>query len=239
MFKNIDKKMIIIGLALVFLILGLAWLILFWQSQKIRELSENYQKEKLNSFVLQEKRDRLAQLKKEIVNLEEGKSSLSAMFIKKDQALPLLEALERVAVTSYCQIVVDPADISKIKFQQTAPAPKNTSDDETAAKPNNQTNDQSAKPKAPDEIAQLKNFPAFTLTVTGSYSGLVDFLSQMENLPYFIRPLTFDVIPVVKNQSQPQSVVAQPAGDTGSGPLPENPEEKTVKATINIVIYGN
>lgn len=166
-------------------------------------MSEDYQKEKLNSFVIQEKKDRLVKLGSEIADIQKNTDELKAMFLGKDAALPLLKSLEAAAEQSSCEISIEPADISKIKFATASPSQKNetdtTNDDLTTQKSQTASN---AKPaQKPDELAPLKNYPAFSLTITGSYSSTVDFLNSMENLPYFVRPLKIDVIPGGKKQA--------------------------------------
>src|SRR4030043_525007 len=96
--QEIPNKKIIISLsATTFVVLMLAWLVIFLLGGKVKGDFENYQKEKLISFVLEEKRDKILQLKRELPNLEEERNILDSMLIKKDEAVPFLRALEKVA----------------------------------------------------------------------------------------------------------------------------------------------
>ncbi|MDD5489895.1 MAG: hypothetical protein PHP25_04430, partial [Candidatus Moranbacteria bacterium] len=95
--KKPDKKIILFFFATALVVAVLVWLVIFFLGDKVRQSFENYQKEKLNSFVLEEKRNKILKLEKELPDLEEEKNNLNAMLVKKDAALPFLRTLEKVA----------------------------------------------------------------------------------------------------------------------------------------------
>lgn len=240
---NSNKKIIITSALLGVVILTLIWLAFFWEAKRVKDVSENYQKEKLNSFVIQEKKNKFAKLNKEIANLKENTDELSAMFLRKDQALPVLKGLEDVASRSSCKIVITPADISKIKFASSTNQQKNTSSDE------NDTTVQKDQPassdtgqKKIDELAPLKNYPAFSVQITGTYPNAVNFVSKMENLPYFVRPLIVDIVPAGKSKqvnTGSSGTLSIGTSSTQNQQADQSEENKNVMMTLIIVIYGN
>ena len=239
--QGIPNKKIIISLsATTFVVLMLAWLVIFLLGGKVKGDFENYQKEKLNSFVLEEKRDKILQLKRELPNLEEERNILDSMLIKKDEAVPFLRALEKVASDTSCQIKIEPADISKIKFEKkVSSVPKKQDEDELdATKKQNQGNAPEEKNKKEDDLAPLKNYPAFSVEVSGRFSATVDFLEKLENMKYFIQPLIVDISSEEKKSAAAGSTGALPAGT----PAPsgnENPDEKNIKMIMTFVVYGD
>ena len=52
-----NKRIFTTSAILVAVILALFWLVFFWESERVKKMSEDYQKEKLNSFVIQEKKN--------------------------------------------------------------------------------------------------------------------------------------------------------------------------------------
>jgi lipopolysaccharide export LptBFGC system permease protein LptF len=244
MFKAPNKKILVACLILAVIIVALAYLAFFWETGKIEKMSEDYQKEKLNSYVVQEKKNRLTKLNKEIADLNKNVNNLSAMFVNKDDALPLLKNLENAAAASECKIVIQPADLSKIKFTSTANQPKQTSEeDDTTVKQKNSDASDSPKSAKPDEMATLKNYPAFSIQVTGTYASTIDYMSKMENLPYFIRPLTIDMAPedISKRTGNTagSGTLATPANPGQQQPVQNELGSKNVTMTIIIVVYGS
>lgn len=237
---KMDKKIIIAVSATIFVVLALAWLVVFLLGNKMKASFENYQKEKLNSFVLEEKRNKILKLEKELPDLEEEKNSLNSMLVKKDAALPFLKTLEKIAGDASCQIKIDPADISKIKFEKNvSSAPKNQSADELdTTQKQEQAKTSEEKNKKEDDLASLKDYPAFSIEVSGQFSAVVDFFEKFENMPYFVRPLIIDISPEEKKSAAAGSGGALSAGTPASSG-DENQDEKNVKMTMTFVVYGN
>lgn len=234
-----DKKIIIAVSATTFVVLILAWLVIFLLGNKMKESFENYQKEKLNSFVLKEKRDKILKLKRELPDLEEERNSLDSMLIKKDASLPFLRALEKVAGDASCLIKIEPADISKIKFEKkVSSAPKKQDEDELdAAKKQDQKPAPEEKSKKEDDLAPLKDYPAFSVEVTGRFSSVVDFFEKFENMPYFVQPLIIDISLEGKKSAAAGSAGVLSTGAPASSEN-ENPDEKNIKMTMTFVIYA-
>ena len=233
-----NKKIIAAIAVSMAMILFLAWVTFFLQRKGIVNSSETYQKEKLNYFVLQEKKDKLLQMKNELVDLEAQEKNLEAVFIKKDEAIPFIRQLEKIAEDSSCSLAIEPADLGKIKFGQVQKPQSNPDNEEGTTKTKNQSQDQQKEEKKKDDLADVRNYPAFSVSVTGSFPSAVNFLSEMENLPFFIRPLVIDVSIDKKGSSG----IGPEAGTlaVGNQNLPEaqKSESKNVKMTLIIVIYG-
>jgi Tfp pilus assembly protein PilO len=236
-----DKRIYFTAVLTGIVVLLFLWLAFFWQGKKVREKAEAYQKEKLNVLVLEEKKKRLSQLRKEVDNLEGWKDKLNAMFVKKDEAVPLIKRLEKAAENTSCAISIEPADLSKIKFEKinkkSASASSGAKDeDEDGVKNKSEAVANDPKKQPQDELAELKKYPAFSVSASGSFSSVVDFLEKVENLPYFIRPLVIDVSSENKKGAAPTTG----AGSLDAGGEKNAPEEggKNVKMSLIIVVYG-
>ncbi len=216
------------------LVLVLIWAVFFWQMRNIRMISEDYQKEKLNSLVLKEKENKLSQLKKEIANIEEQNRKFDALFLKKDEALPFLRELEKAASTANCTVKVSPADISKIKFEKAKTPPKPADDDLTDD--GTKSGGQPAPPKK-DELAELKDYPAFTVEAVGTFSATTNFLIKTENLPYLVRILTLDAVPAGAKEKAAATSGALAAGAVQT-PEAQSAGEKNVRLNFVAVVYG-
>lgn len=235
-----NKKIIVAFSVTIFIVLASTWLVIFLLGSKMKDSFENYQKEKLNSFVLEEKRNKILELEGKLPDLKETRDSLDSMLIKKDVALPFLRAIENVASDASCQIKIEPADISKIKFEnKVSSATKNQDEDVSdTAKKQDQEKAPEEKNKKEDDLAALKNYPAFSIEVTGRFSSMVDFFEKLENMPYFIRPLTVDISLAEKKSAVAGGAGTLPAGTISSSEN-ENPDEKDIKMTMTFVVYGN
>lgn len=214
-----------------------AWLIIFFLGNKVKISFENYQKEKLNSFVIEEKRNKLLTLKRELPDLEVQKDNLDSMFVNKDEVVSFLRSLEKVAGDASCRIKIETANISKIKFEKkVSSAPKKEDDDEIeTTKKQDQTKISNEKNKKEDDLASLKDYPAFSVEITGHFSSIVDFFEKFENMPYFIQPLIIDI-----SSGGQKSTIADagilPARVSNSSE-DENPNEKDVKVIITFVVF--
>lgn len=229
-----DKKIFITISISTTVILAFLWFVFFFQGGRIKKSAEAYQKEKLNYYVLQEKKNKLLQLKKDMSDLEIQKERLETAFVKKDELVPIIRLLEKAAEDSSCAISIEPADLNKLKFEQTKKTQKKEveAEEEDSAKKKDQ-----AEESKKDELAALKNYPVFNISVSGSFPSLIDFLEKMENLPYFIRPLIIDA----KEEDKKNNPSLSAAGASSAGGKKEEtpPEDiKRVEMNITIVIYG-
>lgn len=245
MLKAPNKKIILAYSALAVIIITLTYLAFFWESKRVEKMSEDYQKEKLNSYVVQEKKNRLTKLNKEIEDLNKNTANLSAMFVDKNDSLSLLKNLENAAAASECEIAIQPTDLLKIKFASQVNQPKKVSEEDATATAGQKSGDASDKPQKakPDEMATLKNYPAFSVQVNGPYNSIVDFLSKMENLPYFIRSLIINAAPEDASKQTSSSAgsgtLAAPTIPGQQLPAQKNEGSKNITMTIIIVVYGN
>ena len=238
--KKPDNKIIIAVSVTVFIALLSGWLVIFLLGGKVKKSFEDFQKEKLNFVVLEEKKKKIMQMKKEFPNLEEEKNNLDSMLIKKEENVPFLRALEKIADDSSCSIKIEPADLAKIKFEKKAGEPVKKTDDldtDTAAK-NSPTQTTPEQSKKEDDLAPLKNFPAFVVEISGHYSSVIDFFNGFENMPYFVRPLIVDIsVPVKKGTTAAEAGTL--SSGTSASPNNQNQDEKSLKMTMTFVIYGN
>lgn len=236
-----DKKIAITILACVVVILLLVWTTFFLQSKKIRDSSEEYQKEKLSHFVLQEKEDKLLQFKKELADIEKRERDLKAVFVKKDEIVPLIKYLEQIAESSSCLLSIEPVDLAKIKFEKTQKTQKKESDldeEEKKGKTSKQTEEKKQEEKEKDELADIRNYPAFNVSVIGSFPSVVNFLSKLENLPFFIRSLIIDVSEDKKTSSKTATEAGILAVGSKDSSVSETSENKNVKMVLTVVVYA-
>lgn len=231
-----NKKIIYWVLAVSFIVLFLFWFVFFFQIPRVRELSELNEKEKLNTLVLRRKMEELSKLKNEISDLESEKKKFEALFIRENEAVPLLRLLEKIAAETNCVIRINPLDISKIKFEKAAKSEKSQDAEEEIKKPKPQEVNQVKEQQ--DDLAPLKKYPAFSVETEGTYGSAVSFLKKMENLPYFIRVLILDIAPMEKaSQLSSGSGVLQTSSQQKGGDQPSG--DKNVKMSITFVVYGN
>jgi hypothetical protein len=79
-------------------------------------------------------------------------------------------------------------------------------------------------------LSAFKDYPAFSVEVSGHFSSVVDFFEKLENMPYFVRPLIVDI-----------SLEEEKGAPAGTPVFLENeiPDGKNVKMKIVFVVYGN
>lgn len=238
-----EKKQIAITVASLILAVGLlGWFCFFYQIREIRKQSENIQREKLESLVWQEKRNKMLQLKSELSEIEAKKTEMEKMYVSQDNAVPLFQALELAATLSGTEIRIESVDLSKIKLQKpttTATKAKESDDEELADKKDakNQTSQNKSQGKE-DDLAKLKKMLGLSVEVTGDYQSLVSFLQKMEGLPYFIQIVILDIAPTAKKGSNATATGTLSANQSDAGQLPEN-QDDNLKMALTVAIYPN
>lgn len=226
--KIIDKKTGVAIAVILVVIAGLVWLAMFWQFGKIKTLADDIQKEQLDSFVREERSKKILELGRELGDVARRGADMRLMLIEKENAVPFLKALEVIAAETGNSIAIGVVDLSKIKsLTQKKPA---VSETEIESKKDIQKEEQAKKTtQSAGQKQDFSNQLGFSLEITGRYRNFVDFLTKLENLPYFVRIYSFDMNPAAKNQT------GQPAG---SAPVPPE-DEKNIKSTIIIGVYVN
>jgi Tfp pilus assembly protein PilO len=239
--KTERSKIVFTSAISAIVIAALTWFVFFYQTGLLAEMTDAVQKEKLDSFVKQEKSDKIFKLKKEFDEIDVQKKEMDGMLPAKDNMVPVLRFLEKISSDATCSIKVEAVDISKLKIGPVAKTTKKQAQDEeddtktkNSAASQKKTEDQAKQ----DDLAKVKKFPAFNLTVIGRYSALVDFLTKMENLPFFIRVLTIDVAPAEKEKQQQAAAGTLASGGSAAGGE-EGPGSKEVKMSLLVVIYTN
>ena len=230
--NTFDKKIFLIAAVAIFLAAGLIWLAFFWQFGKIKELSDDIQKEQLDYLVKQERSQKILELGKELEGIETREKEMKAMLVDKENAVPSLKLLEDIAIGTGNSIKISVADLAKISALASKKPVVQASDDESTKDLQKESQSQKTtkpKDKAPDFSNQL----GFSIELAGEYGSFVDFLTKLENLPYFVRVYSFQVIPIVKSQA------AQAADASVDQLNAVNAENQNIKSTIIIGVYIN
>jgi hypothetical protein len=237
--KKIDKKIFLLVSLAVLFAGALIWLAFFLQLASVRQVSDNIQKEQLDSLVRQERSKKILQIGKELGDVEKQKQDMNAMLLDKDNAVPFLEVLENISSATGNQIKINVTDLSKIKVQAAkSPVVQEPNAESTA---DIQKEDQAQKAtKSKTSVPDYSNQLGFSIEVTGDYDALVDFFTKLENLPYFVKVYNFQIVPAAKKQASQSagSGVAQ-ASDAGNQPTGTEEENKDLKSTITIGVYTN
>lgn len=224
MANKIDKKILLIIAATLFLAGGLIWLAFFWQFDKIKETSDNIQKEQLDSLVKQERSQKVLELGKELNDVEVRNEELKAMLVDKDDAVPFLKTLETMAAATGNSIKISVVDLVKLNAQASkktaAPAP-----DEESAKDASKTTQAQKAAQSKSKTPYFSNQLGFSIELTGGYGNFLDFLTKIENLPYFVRVYSFQSDPFVKSK----------LSEADAAPI----EDRSIKSTIIIGVYTN
>ncbi len=227
-----DKKICFIVVAVVLLATGLIWLAFCWQFGKIEELSDNIQKEQLDSLVKQGRSQKILELGKELEGIETREKEMKAMLVDKENAVPFLELLEDTAIGTGNSIKISVSDLAKMKSQTAKKPAVAESDAESAKDLQKETQAQKSaksKEKAPDFSNQL----GFSIELSGGYGAFLDFLTKLENFPYFVRVYSFQMNPAPKSQA------AQAASVSADQPNSTSAENQNTKSTIIIGVYTN
>lgn len=216
---------------------GLIWFAFWVQFEKIKTISDDIQKEQLDSQVRQQRSQQVLELGKELGNVEANQQAMKAMLVDKEDAVPFLRAVESVAAATGNTIKISVTDLSKIKFQSAkAPVAQESEAESTKDVQKEDQAQKAATPQAskPDFSGQL----GFSIELTGNYRSFVDFLTKVENLPYFVRVYTFQAASAKTQTSQPAGSGAVQAPAQGAqAPLPE--ENKNIKTTLVVGVYTN
>lgn len=232
--KKMDKKICLLVAAAALIAGVLIWLAFFLQLGKIGETADNIQKEQLDSLVRDERSQKILEMGKELGDVETSQKEMSALLVDKENAVPFLKTLETVAGATGSSIKITVADLTKIK-SQTAKAPVAQESDATSTK-DIQQEDQIQKAASPQSGKQdFSNQLGFSLELTGTCPSFVDFLTKLENLPYFVQVYNFQITPILKNQAA-ASGAAPASGDQSAGAEGEN---KNIKSVITIGVYTN
>jgi hypothetical protein len=224
MLKKMDKKICLLAAVAVLFSGALIWLAIFGQLGKIKEVSDNIQKEQLDSLVREQRSQRILEMGKELGDVEKNKNEMSAMFINKDDAVPFLKTLEDIAAATGNEIKINVADLSKTKSLAAKKVVSQETDDQSAEDIKKEDKTQKAA-QAKNSKPDFSNQLGFSIELTGGYDSLVDFFTKLENLPYFAQVYNFQIAPVVVHQT------AQAAEEEG--------KTKKIKSNINIGVYTN
>ena len=228
--RKIDKKIFLLVAGAALLAGGLIWLALVQQFGKIREVSDNIQKEQLDSMVQEQRSQRILEMGKELGDVGKNQQEMKALLVEKENAVPFLKTLETIAGATGNSIKISVSDLTKMKTQ----APKKTvvqeSDNQTTKdiqKEDQAQKTNQAKTSAPDFSNQL----GFSIELTGEYGSMVDFLTKLQNLPYLVKVYNFQIAPLVaKGQTAPVSE---------NQPADENGQSQSLKSTLIIGVYTN
>lgn len=237
--KKIDKKIFLLSSLAVLFAGVLIWLAFFLQLAGIREMSDNIQKEQLDSLVRQERSQKILEIRKELGDVEKNKQDMFAMLVDKDNAVPFLETLENISAATNNTIKINVADLSKMKLAAAKKPVVQESDAESAQ--DIQKEDQAQKAtQAKNTPLDFSNQLGFSIELTGSYDSLIDFFTKLENLSFFVQVYNFKMSPDVKNKTN-QAVVggAVPVSSAGDQPAGAEEGSNNLKTTITIGVYTN
>ncbi len=228
MLKSLDKKAFLLLLAVIALSGFLIWLAFFWQMEKIKKISDDIQKEQLDYLVRQERKQKVVELGKELGDISAREKEMKAMFIDKENAVPFLELVENSAYSTGNQIKINVADLSKVAVQAVKKTlSQNENEDEDSKKSASKNTQSKEKSSSQSSKPDFSNQLGFSIEITGDFGSFVDFLTKLENMPYFVKVYNFQITPAAKDQ------VAQ---------QPENqPDEanKNLKAALVVGVYTN
>lgn len=234
-----DKKIGLLVAVSVLLAGSLVWLAFFLQFGKIREMSDNIQKEQLDSLVQDQRSQKILEMKKELGDVENNQKEMESLLVDKNNAVPFLKTLEDIATATDNSIKISVVDLSKIK-SKAVQAPVAQESDATSTK-DIQKEDQAqsaAQPKnsTPDFSNQL----GFSLEINGKYGSLVDFFTKLGNLPYFVQIYNFQISPVAKSQTASAAgsgaTAAQAPGSQSTG---TDGEDNQINSVLTIGVYTN
>ncbi|OGI26297.1 MAG: hypothetical protein A3J76_04700 [Candidatus Moranbacteria bacterium RBG_13_45_13] len=239
MIKKFDKELCLSLAAVALLSGGLIWLAAFWQFGKIREISDNIQKEQLDSLVREQRSQKILELGKEFKNVEADQGKMNAMFVDKENAVPFLATLENIATSTDNLITISVIDLTKLK-SQTAKKPVVQDSDEESSEGQKKESQPKKTPASQGNKQDFSNQLGFSVELTGRYGALVDFLTKLENMPYFAKVYSFKIAPTEGKQAgQTGESGAPPASNQESQIPPPQEENKNLNTTLIIGVYTN
>ncbi len=234
--KKIDNKIIITIFITSLVVISLGWFVFFYETNKVREIAETIQKKKLESIVAQEKRDKIAVLNKELVDMETYKAEMEKMLIGKDDVVPFIRSLESIAENTSNSIKIEAADLKKLQASQQKSAAGDEEDTGKALTRDEQIKADIEAEKAKQEgSGKIKSSLGFTVELNGTFPAAVDFLDKMENLPYFVTVYNMDISSLAKEKKIAASGGVLAAGGSDSE-KEASQENKNVKTTMLIII---
>jgi Tfp pilus assembly protein PilO len=241
MAKKTDKKIIITVVIMFLLVAALGLFAFYYEAKQIQNISDTIQKKKLESLVLQEKKDKIFKLKKDLKGIEDYKSEMDKTLISKDDAVSFIRSIEGIAAGTSNSVKIESADLSKLKLGNKKTTSSGSNDE--AATPKTQASqiaaDQAAEKARQDQTKQIKNKIGFTIELLGTYPATVDFLDKMENLPYFINIFNMDLTSQAKlTQATATTGGALPAENLAAGQT-EGANDKNIKTTILVIVNTN
>jgi hypothetical protein len=236
--SKVDKKLWLL-IAISVLLMGFfIWLAFGWQLENIKSNSDKIQEEQLSSEVSQERKQKIMELGKELEDIESNANQMNAMLINKNNAVPFLKVLEKIAGDTNNSIKISVVDISKV-VSQTVKKPVVQESDSDSAKTAQEDSQTQSKSPAQTVKQDFSNQLGFSLEVEGSFTSAVDFFTKLENIPYFFQIYNFKILPS-------ESQLSQTAGggvtqNTNlAGQSSQNIEnEKKIKSVITIGVYTN
>jgi len=232
--KNSFNRKIFLAVAVILAVAGgLVWAAFFWQFERLKAISENIQKEQLDSQVRAERNQKVIELGKELGDVELRSKEMEAMLVDKENAVPFLKFIEDIANQTGNSVKISVVDLAKIKTAQKKPAV--VQETEPESKKDLQKEEQAqksapAKEQKPDFSGQL----GFSVELTGECRSVLDFFAKFENMPYFARVFSFKLSPAAKTQSVP---AAGSGAENGKPAIPEG--NKKITANIVITAYTN
>lgn len=232
--KSSFNRKIALAVAVILAITGgLIWAAFFWQFGRLKIISENIQKEQLDSQVRAERNQKVIALGKELGDVESRSQEMRAMLVDKENAVPFLKFLEDIANQTGNAVKISVVDLAKMKTAQKKPAV--VQETEPESKKDLQKDEQAQKSApAKEQKPDFSNQLGFSVELTGEYRSILDFFTKFENMPYFAKVFSFKLSPAAKTQS------VSAAGSGAEGDKPAALEEsRKITANIVITVYAN
>jgi len=224
-----------IALAIVAYLVILGGL-LYWATNmlvaKIQDADDQIQIQQLSEQSKATQISDIPKMQQQSDEIASGKDTLNSMLLDKNDAVSLIEQLETIAQQSQVDVkisVQDSADTAK----SAAPVigvPVNTD-----------------TPATIEDSLPNKNYLKFTLAMTGSYSNMVNFMSKIENMPYYGDIISLDIQHVDKQQTQAPAissttlnpfVAGAPAKAPGAASQePATQDDNTITGSIVVAFY--
>jgi hypothetical protein len=179
------KKLWFVVVAALIITCGLLWYAYMVQYPKVKNIAEDIQKEKLDAIVKEEKSKRIMNIRDEVEGLDEQKKEIDSAFVTDSGVVGFLQSLEAIAGSTGNSIKISTFDLQKLVKQ-----PANSDDADEPAK--SATDDQTGKKASKVPPENFESNMGFTVELEGNYTSMLNFIKQMENIPYFIQIRTLD-----------------------------------------------